>query len=147
MVFGQQLRNLDEKNRIALPPAFKSKLVEPLYLTIGFDGQADLRSEKEFEKFSAFLDQKNPFDAKIRQIKRQINSNTFEITLDKQGRITIPARIMQWIFAGEELGKEIYFVGAKDYVEIWSKSKFEALNEKVTPVGLEKLVEQAYNEK
>lgn len=57
-MFGQQLRNLDEKNRIALPPAFKNKLVEPLYLTIGFDGQADLRSEKEFEKFSAFLDQK-----------------------------------------------------------------------------------------
>lgn len=55
-------------------------------------------------------------------IQRQLMASASEVTLDKQGRILIPAKLRK--SAGLE--KDLVFVGMINRVEIWDKDTFEA---------------------
>jgi MraZ protein len=56
------------------------------------------------------------------------------VTLDKQGRILISARLRQYA----ELDGDCVILGIRDRIEIWSKAAWEA-NIDSEPVHLEKL--------
>ena len=48
-----------------------------------------------------------------------------EVEVDNQGRISIPQNFR--LFA--QLEKEVLFIGQGDYIEIWSKSNYDTIDD------------------
>ncbi|QGZ97564.1 division/cell wall cluster transcriptional repressor MraZ [Mycoplasma sp. NEAQ87857] len=121
-MFGQHKRNLDDKSRVVLPPVFKEELGSTFYITLGFDGNAELRSQDNFRNYISMLEDKSFFDKRVRDITRIILGNAFEVALDNQNRISLPKHIVSKL----SIQKEVVFVGVGSFVELWSSEKFEA---------------------
>lgn len=121
MLFGKYLRDLDEKNRLMLPKQLKDKLSGNLYLLRGYDGCLSLFQEKEFEEYVSKLSSLSYTHKDTRDIQRLGFSSTFELSVDKQGRIQIPTQI----FLDYNLTKEVVVVGVINHLEIWSKEAWD----------------------
>ncbi|WP_416755856.1 division/cell wall cluster transcriptional repressor MraZ [Mycoplasma aquilae ATCC BAA-1896] len=120
-MYGSQTRNIDDKNRVVLPPVFRDELGSKLYITIGFDGNAEVRSQEGFQAYIAMIENKSRFDVKTRTLARYIFGNTFEIVLDNQNRISLPKPIIEKL----SIQKEVIFIGVGSIVELWAKEKYD----------------------
>ncbi|QNM93717.1 division/cell wall cluster transcriptional repressor MraZ [Mycoplasma sp. Pen4] len=127
-MYGQQLRNIDDKNRVVMPPVFRDQLGSIFYLTIGFDGNAELRSKNAYQEYVSIIENKSRFDAKVRTLSRYIMGNTFELTIDNQNRVMLPKLIIDQL----SIQKEVIFVGVGSLVELWSKEKYDEITNKIT---------------
>jgi MraZ protein len=52
-----------------------------------------------------------------------VTANAVEVTLDKQGRILLPQRLLQSV----EIGDSVLLVGVIDRVELWSPERFDSM--------------------
>ena len=66
--------------------------------------------------------QQLPSNQNTRKIQRQFLSKAMEVSLDKQGRILIPALLR----TSAALEKEVTFVGMMNRIEVWDKNRLEA---------------------
>jgi MraZ protein len=105
---------MDGKNRVVLPSNIKEYLGTNFMISIGFDGNADLRSKEEFQKYIKMLENQSVFDKKARIITRSILGNSFEVTLDNMNRISLPKQMVEQL----AIQKEIIFIGAGTLVEL-----------------------------
>ncbi|WAM10615.1 cell division/cell wall cluster transcriptional repressor MraZ [Mycoplasmopsis cynos] len=121
IIYGQHSRNADDKNRVIFTAAIRDYLGNKFMLSIGFDGNADLRTKEEFMRYINMLEDQSLFDKRARIITRSILGNSFEITLDSMNRMTLPKYIVEKL----AIHKEIIFVGAGSLVEMWSKERFD----------------------
>ncbi|WP_308699348.1 MULTISPECIES: cell division/cell wall cluster transcriptional repressor MraZ [unclassified Mycoplasma] len=137
-MLGQQLRNIDSKNRVVLPPVFKEKLGDEFILTIGFDGNAELRTKEAFNEYLKLFENKSFFDKSVRNLTRLIMGNAFEIKLDSMSRISLPKKIIEKL----TIQKEVIFVGVGSMVELWSKEMFEEFENQYNPDDLSKLAQE-----
>ncbi|MGZ9762735.1 division/cell wall cluster transcriptional repressor MraZ [Mycoplasma sp. 5912] len=135
---GQHTRNLDDKNRVILPPVFQEQLGNQFMVSIGFDGNAELRSIEEFDKYRQNIESKSFFNKDVRKVTRFILGNSFLATLDSVGRFSIPKKITTDL----AIKKEITFVGMGSLVEIWAKEKFDAENAEISLSGMSALAEK-----
>ncbi len=117
MFMGQYEHTIDSKGRTIIPAKYREGLGETFVVTRGLDGCLFLYPSLEWQEFVDKL-QKLPSSQKTRKIQRQFLSKAMEVTLDKQGRILIPAMLREQ--AGLE--KDIVFVGMMNRVEVWDKS-------------------------
>ncbi|WP_426461579.1 division/cell wall cluster transcriptional repressor MraZ [Mycoplasma hafezii] len=140
-MFGQHTRNLDDKSRVVLPPAFKELLGDRFYITVGFDGNAELRSVENFRKYVAMLEDKSYFDKKVRILSRLIMGNAVEVTLDGQNRISIPKTLKEKL----SINKEVIFVGAGSIIELWAKERFEEFEGQFTAEDLADIAQELSN--
>ncbi len=120
MFMGQYEHTIDTKGRTIIPAKYREELGESFVVTRGLDGCLYLYPALDWQEFVDKL--KNlPSNLKNRQIQRQFLSKAMEVSLDKQGRILIPAMLRE--IAGLE--KDIAFVGMMNHVEIWDKARLE----------------------
>ncbi len=119
--------NMDAKNRLFIPAKFREELGEDFVLFMGPKNCIYGYTTEEFEVVSEqFKNVKNT------DVQRAFFSQVIDITIDKQGRITIPAECVE--HAG--LTKEAVILGAGRRIEIWalenynnnSKSLFDLIN-------------------
>ncbi|WP_246051810.1 cell division/cell wall cluster transcriptional repressor MraZ [Mycoplasma nasistruthionis] len=122
-MYGTHTRSIDDKKRVVLPPNFKEQLGETFYLSIGFDGHAELRSAQEFDLYKQNIENKSRFDSKVRVVARYIFGKTYEMKLDSQSRISIPKTVFEEL----SIVKEVVFVGVGSIVELWPKEKYQML--------------------
>ena len=54
---------------------------------------------------------------------RVLHSSAAQVTPDSQGRVLIPAKLVEFA----ELEKNIVVIGCYDYAEIWAEDKYESL--------------------
>src|SRR6266508_2392430 len=102
MFLGEFEHLVDEKNRLTLPAKFREALADGVVVTRGMDGC-----------LSAYpLDQLSQDD---RMMQRYFFSAAAEAKLDKQGRVMLPAALIE--HAG--LGREVIVAGVYDHLEIW----------------------------
>ena len=59
-------------------------------------------------------------DQGARTFQRFLFSSTFEIEIDRQGRVVLPANLREW--AG--LGNEAVLVGGRDHIELWQPGRW-----------------------
>lgn len=119
--FGQHSRNIDIKNRIALPSQYRNVLGNRFFILIGIDGHPEIRSEESINSFFESLDRQSVFDAKVRILRRTLFGSSQEIELDAQGRFIIPKLYME----KGAFQKEILFIGSGDYIELWDPKTYE----------------------
>lgn len=116
--------NMDAKGRVILPIKFREAIGNVFVLTKGMDGNLYLYPTQEWKKIEEKLAKLSITNANSRAFKRFFQGSAVEIEIDNQDRITIPQNLRT--YAGLE--KEILFVGQGEFIEIWSKSKFDEMN-------------------
>lgn len=117
-------RQLDDHNRIILPPKVRELVSETMYVTQAPSEKClHLYEEKEWERVSEKINQlPTATDRNAAAFVRLFFGKATAVTMDKQGRIPIAKRLIEYA----QLGKNIVLVGANTRLEIWDSEKWFA---------------------
>ena len=124
MFVGVYERQLDERGRVALPSSYRGELGDQCYLFFGDDGCVSVRSVPTFEEQAAdFVDRAKRGEISRNRLRAFASSAT-QATIDKQGRITLDARLRE--HAGIEPHGSVVVLGRLDQIEIWDPHTYRA---------------------
>ena len=122
MLLGEYAQKLDEKNRVTVPARLRAPFGDGLYLTRGLDRCVALYARDGWDDFVAAQTARlDPFTREGRQMERFLFGGAVEAELDRQGRVAVPAPLMQHA----SLAREIVVVGVRDRLEIWDRGAWE----------------------
>jgi len=129
---GTDTYAIDDKGRIAIPPAYRGgrasaraareKKPATFVLMAGFEGCLMLHSPEGWERLEQKLQKISLNGRDGRAFVRAFLKDVTLVSVDGQGRITIPPALRSR--AG--LGKEAVLHGIIDRIEIWDPERFEA---------------------
>jgi MraZ protein len=118
---GTHTPKLDEKGRIFLPAKFRDGLADGLVITRGQDRCLAIWPVADFVEQTQQLRNAPSSSKQVRDYQRMLASGASDETLDKQGRLTIPAPLRT--YAG--LDKDVVVVGAINRVEVWDAAAWQ----------------------
>lgn len=119
---GEFQHVLDAKGRLAIPARFRSRMERGTVLVRGVEACLYLYTMETWIEKARALEHLNLTDTQRRMIERRFFSRASECELDAQGRIIIPAEFRRYA----NLAGETMVVGARDRVEIWRRTTWEA---------------------
>jgi MraZ protein len=118
---GRYEHSLDAKGRVILPAKFRGTFSQGGYLTPYHDGCLALWTHGEFERQMDELQAVAQESPQQRNRARLMAKNSFEIEVDRQGRMAIPGTLRD--FAGLE--SDVLVQGALDRVELWDPGRWQ----------------------
>ncbi|MEA2536755.1 MAG: transcriptional regulator MraZ [Chloroflexota bacterium] len=121
MFTGEYRHSVDDKGRIAVPAKFRPQLDGGAYLARWVDACLAIFPKTEFEDLAAKVGGLGIADASARTFSRALFASAYEVELDRQGRIVIPASLRDLL----GLAGDAVVVGARDHVEIWAPSAWD----------------------
>ncbi|MBE6560527.1 MAG: division/cell wall cluster transcriptional repressor MraZ [Ruminococcaceae bacterium] len=136
MLMGKFAHTLDAKKRLFIPAKHREQLGESFVITRNVDKCLSVFSMEEWEKYTDKLEQLPSTQA--REIARFIYSNAAEVQPDGQGRVLIPAELLD--YAG--ITKNAVIIGCGRRSEIWSE---EIWNERNSCEATDSLTEMMIN--
>lgn len=122
MFTGEYRHSVDEKGRIAIPARFRAQLAEGAVISRWIDGCAAVFPRADFEQLAGRVAALPISDSSARTFSRFLFASAFEIEIDRQGRVVLPASVREW--AGLE--SEAIVVGARDHAEIWTPDRWSS---------------------
>ena len=117
MLLGEHEHALDDKNRLTLPARQRDQLGDRVVVTRGLDGCLYVYAAAEWAKLAERVGTLDPLSREARTMQRFFFASGMEAELDKQGRIVIPANLLQ--SAG--IGRDVTVAGIYDHLEIWDR--------------------------
>ena len=129
MFIGEFSCKVDNKGRVMMPIKFREQLgSEEFVITRGLDNCINLFPIERGSEVEARLKELKITNSKHRAYQRFILSAATKLSLDNQGRLSIPASLMKY----SEIEKNAIITGSDDRIEIWSEEKWETyMNEKI----------------
>ena len=138
MVFtGTHDHTIDKKNRLAIPADVRAKIRREaekagdadgsttLYVTLGRNEALCLYTEQGYEKRAEELDHSQIDTEELIDYETYFYAMTRPVEIDKQGRVTLPAELLE----RSGLGNEVVLIGVKDHLEIRDRTTwYENLN-------------------
>ncbi len=121
MFFGEFIYKIDDKNRVPIPPKFRSELRGGVILTQGIEPCITVYPLSEWQKLAAGLTTGSITRSKWRKLNRTIFAAAFSLNIDGQGRVAMPSQLKE--YAG--IADEVIIAGANNYFEIWNKEQWE----------------------
>lgn len=123
-------RQLDERGRIILPSKLRDVVCGTVYVTQAPSEKClHLYTEEEWSKVAAKVNQlPTATDRNAAAFVRLFFGKATAVTVDKQGRIPIAKRLID--YAG--LSKEAVLVGANTRLEIWDALEWENYQNKLS---------------
>ena len=122
MFFGSFAHTLDEKGRLMIPRKMREELGYKVYIMQGFDGSLSVYTEGKFlllsEEFAKLLFNQR----KNRDYLRAQFATTYEMEVDKLGRVQIPTALLKKF----NISRNVTVLGMGDHIEIWDSAKYEA---------------------
>lgn len=129
--YGTDTYAIDHKGRISIPASMRrvgaKRILDRFLLVAGFEGCLALYTEEQWQKIEEKLQQLPMGGRKARAFTRAFLMDASRVTVDAQGRITIPPALMSR--AG--LGKEAVLLGQVDRVEIWHPERLNAAMQEI----------------
>jgi MraZ protein len=123
VLVGEFECTLDAKNRIAVPARLRPVFVEGIYVTRGHEHCLAGYAPEGFERFLEEQTQGvSTLKSKVRALERFAAASAIHQELDRQGRVTLPSRHLQ--FAA--IGREATIIGVRDHIEIWDRAAWAA---------------------
>jgi len=119
--FGEFEYKIDEKGRVPIPPRFRKELAAGVVLTSGPEECITAYPMAEWKKLADTLTGGSLTQSKLRKLYRAFFATAFNLVIDGQGRIAIPAPLRE--YAGIE--DEVIVAGANNYLELWNKEKWQ----------------------
>jgi len=125
MWYGEYLHTLDDKDRFVLPAKFRRRIKEhkitTFFLTRGLEKCIFMLASKEWKEMEEKFKSLSFTKKQSRFFNRLYFSGAYEVNVDSQGRILLPASLKE--FAGIE--KDIVIAGVSDRIEIWDRQKWQ----------------------
>ena len=127
MLLGEHEHTIDDKNRLTLPAKFRASFAAGIVVTRGMDGCLYAYTRDDWDRLvSSRLSTLDPLSQEGRRMQRFFFSGAAVAELDKQGRVMIPAALIE--HAG--LGRDVVVAGVHDHLEIWDRAAWrKELNE------------------
>jgi MraZ protein len=124
MLLGEFEHTLDDKNRLTLPARFRESFPDGLVVTRGMDGCLYAYARSDWQSLvDSRLANLDLLSRDDRMIQRYFFSAAVEAAPDKQGRIMLPAPLVEHA----SLGREVVVAGVHDHLEIWDRAVWRAL--------------------
>ena len=121
MFFGQYNNKMDAKGRLSIPIKFREELGYKFIITRGLDSCLFGYSLTEWQKVESKIKSLPITKKNARTFQRFFFSAATEVEVDKQGRINIPASLIEHA----SLQKECVVNGLSNRIEIWDKDKWD----------------------
>src|SRR5262245_55086650 len=140
---------IDHKGRIAIPPSMRrgdspKRPLTTFFLNRGFDSCVAVYSPDSWQRMLEKIRKFSPGDPKARAFKRAFLKDAMEVTVDTQGRVTIPPALI----AHAALAKEAVLHGSDNCIEIWNPKRFDEASGRATesPGGYEEFAADLFKE-
>ena len=118
MLLGTYEHTIDDKNRLTLPARFRESFAGGIVVKRGIERCLDAYRREDWVRLvESRLAPLDPLSRETRRIQRFLFTGATDAELDKQGRVIIPAPLME--HAG--LSREVVVAGMRDHVEIWDR--------------------------
>ena len=118
MLLGEHEHSLDDKNRLTLPAKLREQLGDRRRHHAR-PGRLPLRLlQGAFELLAARIGTLDPLSGETRTMQRHFFTARHAAELDKQGRIVIPAVLLEEC----GIGREVTVAGVDDHLEIWDRA-------------------------
>lgn len=121
MFIGEFQHNIDNKGRVAIPVKFRSNLTGGAVVTRGLDGCLFLYPKGEWQKMADRIANLPISQANARAFSRLMLAGAMDVTLDKQGRVVLPAYLREYA----NLYKEAVVAGLFNRIEIWERQAWQ----------------------
>jgi MraZ protein len=121
MFFGEFQYKLDDKGRVPIPPRFRSDLKDGVVLTPGIEKCLVAYTLTDWRNLATTLTTGAVASSKLRRLNRAIFATAFNLSIDSQGRVALPAPLRQ--YAG--IKDEVVIVGVNNSLELWNKEMWE----------------------
>jgi len=143
MFIGEYQHTLDNKGRVTMPSKFRDDLGEKFVITKGLDSCLFVYPMSEWKTIQEKLKTLPLTNRDARAFVRFFFSGASESSLDKQGRVLIPANLREH----SRLEKEAVIIGVATRLEIWSKDSwndytnddnlsYDSIAEKMAELGI-----------
>ena len=128
MFVGNSKRKLDDKGRIVLSAGLRDELDGLGYAAVA-DGCLAIWTDAGYRDFTDDLRRRVREAGELPNVVlRKLAADTERIRADAQGRVTLPAALLDKAGIGSGAGTEVVVNGAIDRIEIWSPTTWEALS-------------------
>ena len=119
MLLGAYDHTLDDKNRLTLPAKFREAFIDGVVITRGLDGCLYAFRRQDWDRLvDSRLSALDPLSPEGRRLQRHFFSGASEAELDKQGRVMIPAQLIEHA----KLSKDVVVAGVNDRLEVWDRA-------------------------
>lgn len=112
---------LDDRNRVALPPKFREAFANGAVLVPGLDGCIEVYTNEGFDAEANVVNRVPAYSAEGRQLRRAFFASSFDAQRDAQGRLLVPAKLLA--HAGIE--RDVVVLGNDQRLEIWDRGLWE----------------------
>lgn len=121
MFMGQYEHTIDPKGRLMIPAKFRELLGDGAVVTKGFEQNLMVLPPSAFDATTKRIEELSVTVRAARLLQRQIFGFAQQVSLDKLGRILIPAFLRE--SAG--LNEAVIVVGMSNFFEIWSPEQWQ----------------------
>ena len=122
---GSFTHTIDHKGRVSIPARYRRQLSgdadETFVVLRGLDTCVALYPSDEFRRLDERMRARSFSDEANRRYQRMMLVDSRDETLDAQGRVTLPPRLI----AHAQLTKDVLVVGVLDHLELWNPERFE----------------------
>ena len=146
LFIGEFFYTLDDKGRVNIPAKFRKATSESADSTYiiqhGRDKCLYIYPMDVYEKkIIEIIDKLSEADPLHRAYMSLLGSKSIDATLDKQGRISIPPKFLE--YAG--IKKDVHIIGAYNRIEVWDPKTREGYVQEIESSGVD-LEEKISNE-
>ncbi|MDP9069040.1 MAG: division/cell wall cluster transcriptional repressor MraZ [Actinomycetota bacterium] len=132
---GEFRHTIDAKGRLIVPSRMRDELGEDVMLSRWLDDCIAIWSLEEWAAIEAKLRSQKSGSKAARRLVRRIAGSAHPDSVDKQGRITVPAHLRE--LAG--ITRDVLVVGALNRAELWNPNAYQ--QEQLEEGQLEELAE------
>ena len=119
ILVGEYDFTFDAKNRVAIPARLRSTFADGVYVTKGHERSLAAYGPDEFQEYlDRQMEGVSANSSKGRDLMRFTAGSAVYQELDGQGRITVPAKLLE--FAG--INREVSIIGVQNHLEIWDRA-------------------------
>jgi transcriptional regulator MraZ len=119
MLLGEHAHTIDDKNRLTLPARIRHHFADGLVVTRGMDGCLFAYTREDWNRLvETRLATLDPLSQEGRRMQRFFFAGAAEAELDKQGRVMLPAALIDHA----KLGRDVVVAGVHDHLEIWDRA-------------------------
>ena len=121
MLIGEYQHAIDAKGRLIIPARFREELGETFIVTRGLDQCLFVYPLAEWKALEEKLKALPMTQANARAFVRFLFSGATECTVDRQGRILLPAHLREHA----RIVKDVMIIGVSNRAEIWAREQWE----------------------
>ena len=113
--------SLDDRGRVAVPARYRHAFANGGVLTPGADGCLELYPVQVFEDTAQEFTADGANVPRGRRVRRGLYARSFDVELDKQGRILVPQTLRE----AAALSGAVVLAGRRECLEIWSQERWQ----------------------